>query len=86
MLLTDFKVLSFDCYGTLIDWEVGIYTALLPLLAKANLNLSKDEVLEMFARHESRQEAATPEMIYSDLLAEVYGQLAEVVPLPDTAG
>ena len=33
--LTDFKVLSFDCYGTLIDWETGMHEALKPLVAKA---------------------------------------------------
>ena len=32
MRLTDFKVLTFDCYGTLIDWETGIVNALRPLL------------------------------------------------------
>ena len=31
--LSDFQVLSFDCYGTLIDWETGIWNALQPLLA-----------------------------------------------------
>ena len=35
MRLSDFRVLTFDCYGTLIDWESGIYTALQPLLQKA---------------------------------------------------
>ena len=30
MKLADFKILSFDCYGTLIDWETGIHTALAP--------------------------------------------------------
>ena len=29
--LTDFKVLTFDCYGTLIDWESGMLEALKPL-------------------------------------------------------
>jgi 2-haloacid dehalogenase len=33
--LKAFDVLSFDCYGTLIDWESGIYTALTPLLSRA---------------------------------------------------
>ena len=63
MKLTDYKVLTFDCYGTLIDWEAGIHTALQPLLAKAATPLSKDDVLETFARHESAQEAETPQMI-----------------------
>ena len=35
MKLSDFRVLTFDCYGTLIDWESGIYAALQPLLRKA---------------------------------------------------
>ena len=34
MQLTEFGVLTFDCYGTLIDWESGIHTALQPLLAR----------------------------------------------------
>jgi phosphoglycolate phosphatase-like HAD superfamily hydrolase len=77
MKLTDYKVLTFDCYGTLIDWEAGILAALQPLLAKAAMPPSKDDVLESFARHESAQEAATPQMIYSDLLAAVHRRLAD---------
>jgi 2-haloacid dehalogenase len=76
MKLTDYKVLTFDCYGTLIDWEAGIHAALQPLLAKAAKPLSQDTVLEAFARHESAQEAETPKMIYSDLLAAVHERLA----------
>jgi 2-haloacid dehalogenase len=76
MRLSDFKVLTFDCYGTLIDWESGIHTALSPLLAK-RAPISRDEALEAFARHESAQQAETPEMIYSELLARVYARLAE---------
>jgi 2-haloacid dehalogenase len=76
MKLTDFKALTFDCYGTLIDWETGLYTALQPLLKKAGVTLKRDEVLEAFARHESAQEAATPQMLYSALLAEVHRRLA----------
>jgi 2-haloacid dehalogenase len=29
--LSDFKALTFDCYGTLIDWETGMFEALKPL-------------------------------------------------------
>ena len=35
MKLSNFQALSFDCYGTLIDWESGIYAALAPLLSRA---------------------------------------------------
>lgn len=76
MKLSDFKVLTFDCYGTLIDWESGIYAALAPLLSRARSRLPRDQVLEAFARHEVRQQALTPAMAYSDLLTAVHGLLA----------
>ena len=84
MRLTDFDVLTFDCYGTLIDWESGIYNALQPLLAKAASPLARDKALETFARHESAQEAETPGMIYSDLLAKVHGRVADELGLAAT--
>jgi 2-haloalkanoic acid dehalogenase type II len=84
MRLTDFKALTFDCYGTLIDWESGIYTALLPLLRKAADPMGRNQALELFARHESAQEAETPGMIYSDVLTTVHRRLAEALGLPAT--
>ncbi len=56
MRLSDFNVLTLDCYGTLIDWESGIAAALQPLLVAGGLAV--DGVLERFARHESEQQAA----------------------------
>jgi len=82
MKLADFKILTFDCYGTLIDWESGIHTALQPLLRQGRLDLPRDLVLETFARHESAQEAETPGMIYSDLLAVVHRRLAREWSVP----
>jgi 2-haloacid dehalogenase len=76
MQLSDFKVLSFDCYGTLIDWETGITEALQALLARSGKRLSRDEVLETFARHEAAQESETPSKIYSELLAVVHSRIA----------
>lgn len=77
MRLTDFKALTFDCYGTLIDWESGMVEALRPLTAKVGRGLSRDQVLEAHARHESSQQLQTPVKTYSDLLATVYRRLAE---------
>ncbi len=103
MKLSDFDALSFDCYGTLIDWESGICTALTPLLSRAgvdlantaatssgagrglspaNAALSRDTVLQAFARLESRQQRQTPEMLYPALLAEVHAQLAAEWDVP----
>lgn len=76
MRFSDFKALTFDCYGTLIDWETGILTALDPLLKKTSADLSSDDVLETYARTESAQETETPSMRYSELLALVHADIA----------
>ena len=77
MELLDFKCLSFDCYGTLIDWEQGIFDNLWPLLRRLDAELSRDQVLESHAWHESTQQSITPTKRYADLLAAVYRRLAE---------
>ena len=77
MRLTDFKVLTFDCYGTLIDWESGILAALRPLLGKLNGRVADEAALATFARHESALEKAQPSLNYRKLLAEAYRGLAK---------
>jgi 2-haloacid dehalogenase len=77
MRLADFKALTFDCYGTLIDWESGMIAALTGLVAKSKKNLTRDAILEAHARHESMQQRQTPTKRYSELLAVVYKRLAE---------
>ena len=77
MKLTDFKALTFDCYGTLIDWESGMIKGLEPLLSKVERKLSRNEILQAHARHESTQQTWTPGTRYSELLAIVYKCLAE---------
>lgn len=77
MKLSDFKVLTFDVYGTLIDWESGMVTALKPLTDKVSRHLTRDDILEAHAYHESTTQRWTPSKIYSDLLAVVYRRLAE---------
>lgn len=77
MRLQDFRVLTFDCYGTLIDWERGILAALEPLVARLPKPPSPNVVLETFARHESAQEKTTPALGYPLLLAKVHRLLSE---------
>lgn len=76
MRLADFKVLSFDCYGTLIDWESGILHALRPLVGRAGIALDDNAILAGFAAQESAQQAATPDMPYAELLTRVHARLA----------
>jgi 2-haloacid dehalogenase len=77
MNLTDFKALTFDCYGTLIDWETGIWNALQPLLSAGQLNVNREEALNIFARFETEQEQETPSLRYSTLLAVIHARLAK---------
>ncbi|MGM8932104.1 haloacid dehalogenase type II [Salinicola halophyticus] len=77
MQLTDFTTLTFDVYGTLIDWESGMVAGLQPLLERTGRNLSRDQILEAHARHESTQQRYTPHLQYRLLLAVVYKRLAE---------
>ena len=65
-----FDVLTFDCYGTLIDWEAGILAALRPVLAAHGVEAPDEAALEAFARHEAEIEAG-PYRPYRDVLGGV---------------
>lgn len=77
MKLRDFKALTFDVYGTLIDWESGMVSGLKPLTDKVGRDLSRDEILEAHAYYESTTQRWTPAKKYYELLAVVYRRLAE---------
>ncbi|MFQ6021779.1 MAG: haloacid dehalogenase type II [Acidiferrobacterales bacterium] len=84
--LTDYKVLTFDCYGTLIDWESGIWDALQPLLsANDRSDITRARALEAFARFENEQESETPDMLYPKLLTSVHTAIAAHFDLKTTS-
>lgn len=51
-----FRVLTFDCYGTLIDWESGILNALKPVFVAHHIRISQDDALELFGEFEAAEE------------------------------
>jgi 2-haloacid dehalogenase len=65
---TTFDALTFDCYGTLIDWETGLLDGLAPVLAAHGVECDDNVLLEAYARHEARLEAG-PYMSYRNVLA-----------------
>jgi 2-haloalkanoic acid dehalogenase type II len=76
--LSDFSTLTFDCYGTLIDWESGIWEALQPLLRRSETtDLSRALALEVFAQSESQHETAEPGLPYPEILALAHRDLAK---------
>ncbi|MGI5503553.1 haloacid dehalogenase type II [Lentzea sp. CA-135723] len=79
MDLTSFKALSFDCYGTLIDWEAGIAAVLSPWARSAGLSVSDEELLLAYGRAESSVQAATPGALYPDVLAAAFRRTGEAL-------
>lgn len=83
--LTDFRVLTFDCYGTLIDWESGIWDGLQPLLhANGCDRIRRNVALEAFAETESAEQAARPTTLYPEILRAVHEKLADRFSLKTT--
>jgi len=82
MKLSEFQVMSFDCYGTMIDWESGILAQIRPWVAAQGVEVSDSEILEGFGAAESLQEAETPSALYSDVLRGVHRRLATLWGLP----
>ena len=81
----DFDVLTFDCYGTLIDWETGLLNALRAPLAAHGVDAPDGAILEAFARHEAELEAG-PYRRYRDILGGVLTAMLEQfgqVPSPE---
>jgi 2-haloacid dehalogenase len=70
-----FDALTFDCYGTLIDWERGILNALQPVLAPRGVETGEEELLELYAGHEAELEAG-PYRPYREVVAASLHRLA----------
>lgn len=90
---TRFEILTFDCYGTLINWEAGILSALKPILAEHRQTLDDATILKLYGDFELRSEqgAFRP---YREVLESVVRQFGaelgfaptveEVRSLPDS--
>jgi 2-haloacid dehalogenase len=73
-----FEFVSFDCYGTLIDWESGILPVLRQLLSSRKIDLSDDATLELFAEFESEFEKSEHDYIkYREILQKIVQQFGK---------
>jgi len=79
--LCDFAILTFDCYGTLIDWERGICDALAPWLARHASGVGEEHLLALFAAWESAEQRATPGAPYPRILERVMHRIGESLGL-----
>lgn len=85
MRLHDFKALTFDCYGTLIDWESGILAAFGPWRKRTGIADDDNRLLELFAEAESAIQAEQPAILYPDALALGLRRMGERLKAPATA-
>jgi 2-haloacid dehalogenase len=80
-----FEVLTFDCYGTLIDWESGLWAALSPIFANHSVTVALDNALELYGELESEAERG-PYRDYKAVLRTVLeglGSRLGFTPTPD---
>ena len=90
-----FDAITFDCYGTLIDWEAGILAGLRPVLAARGVETTDDELLAVYAGFEAAAEAG-PYLRYRAILAHCLRKVgahyglepdeAEVAAFADSVG
>ena len=72
---SQYATLTFDCYGTLIDWEGGIIGYLQPLLERYDVHVIDEFVLEAFSQLEPELQAEGG--AYTDVLAGLLERLGE---------
>jgi 2-haloacid dehalogenase len=80
--LGDFDALSFDCYGTLIDWEAGIAAVLRKWAHAHDVELTDEQLLTAFSTHEARAEADHPTDLYPRILARSMRGVGDDVGVP----
>jgi 2-haloacid dehalogenase len=85
MNLRDYSVLTFDCYGTLIDWETGLRAAFADVFTAHRIAVDDERLLQLFAEHESALERG-PFVEYKAVLRGVLSSIGKVYgfdPTPD---
>lgn len=82
MVLDRAQALTFDVYGTLIDWETGIVEALTPWLERNGVSPDRGRILAAFASSETARQQANPEMRYAEVLELVFEDIAAAFDLP----
>jgi len=79
----EFEAMTFDTYGTLIDWETGIVAAFGPALTSRGITLGDDDLLERYGRHEAALEAGDY-LRYAEVLGRAFtGVCGELGFSPD---
>lgn len=68
--------ITFDCYGTLIDWEAGIVSSVAPVLASHGSTWSRSDILRAYSEIEHREETGSY-LPYREVLRRVMQGIGE---------
>ena len=82
MRISKFSALTFDCYGTLIDWERGMLSALTPWHERSGLEMDENILLASYGRHETAIQQEQPGLPYNTVVANVLGRIADEFGIP----
>jgi 2-haloacid dehalogenase len=72
-----FKALTFDCYGTLIDWDSGISDLVRPWLQDMQSAVPPDLVVSTFALMQARHQQVRPTLLYPEVLRRSWRDIEE---------
>jgi 2-haloacid dehalogenase len=72
-----FKAVTFDCYGTLIDWDTGISELVRPWLHEMNSQVPADLVVSTFALMQARHQQTRPTLLYPEVLRRSWRDIEE---------
>ncbi len=75
--LRNYAALSFDCYGTLIDWEAGLSAVLEPWAREQGLDLTAEQLLLTYGDNEAEVQSESPTALYPDVLATAFRRTAD---------
>jgi 2-haloalkanoic acid dehalogenase type II len=81
-----FKVATFDCYGTLIDWETGISRLVRPWIDAINPSIPTDLMITSFALHQAKHQQTRPTLLYPEVLARTWKDIERTFGWPENAG
>jgi 2-haloacid dehalogenase len=77
LAFSTFKLLTFDCYGTLIDWDTSISKLVLPWLLEMKSQVPPDLVVSTFALMQARHQQTRPALLYPEVLRRAWRDIEE---------
>ncbi|MFT4119312.1 HAD hydrolase-like protein [Bradyrhizobium sp.] len=86
LAFSEFKLLTFDCYGTLIDWDTSIMKLVEPWLMEMKSPVPADLVVSTFALMQAKHQQTRPTLLYPEVLRRSWRDIEEQFGWDENAG